>query len=153
MHKTPRSRSVWLAAIVATTLMASCGGGGSADVPVTFEPVTIPGLHAQTTYVLRTRSELDALLAATLLPFRVDPPPTLTVDFGRNMIVGISLGLGRICDAVEIKSVTRADTNYTVVYKQTQGSGTIACGLIVPLEAFALVPQTSGTVNFVRASD
>ena len=130
-------------------LVASCGGG-SGEVVVPFEPLTIPGLHAQGTYVVRSESELTTLLAATLLPFRVDPPPTLSVDFGRNMVVGVSLGLGRFCNVVEIKSVTRSGADYKITYKQTVGSTTTACGLIVPLEAFALVAQSAGNVSFTR---
>ena len=66
------------------------------------------------------------------------------------MLVGVSFGVGRICDSLNISSVLRSGPDYTVSYKVIAGSATIACGTLVPRSAFALVPQLTGNVIFVR---
>jgi|CXWL01.1.fsa_nt_gi hypothetical protein len=135
---------------IAIALLVSCGGDSGVDDHVPFEVVTVTGLLAKTTYAVRTQAELERMLASTLKPWQNDPPQTLTIDFRQSMLIGVSLGLGRTCDGVRIREIVKNGPAYIVTYTQLKGSTTTACGLIEPLMAFVVAPQTNGGVSFVR---
>ncbi|MCU0957934.1 MAG: hypothetical protein MUF55_11655 [Hydrogenophaga sp.] len=146
------SAALRVAALAMAVSMAVACGGSDAD-PVPFVDVTseVFGSYPLGNYSFRSQEELTAVwgpftqsgAGATELPI---------FDFGSNMVVGVSLGVGIRCYIPTITGVTRSGSTLTVSWQSTWPDGftTQACRHAWPLSHFVAVPQHQGRVVFVR---
>lgn len=138
---------------IAASLVVGCGGSDSDPVPFVDVTSEVFGTYPFGNYTFRSQAELAAAwgpftqsgASATELP---------SFDFGSQMIVGVSLGVGVRCYIPTITSVVQSGSTLTVSWKSTWPDGftTLACLHQWPLTDFVAVPQHQGRVVFVRVA-
>ena len=143
--------------IVLAAALQACGGGS--DQP--FAPFDIPTQRisaswriqdVQQTYVIRTAPEWRAAWE-THEPATIPRTAQPLVDFGNNMVVGLTLGAGpNGCHSVRISRVVEEADSIRVEYQRFPGptSLPVACTLaIVPLTDFVAIKRSDKPVAFV----
>lgn len=150
------SRRTLLSCLFLAAAVASCGGGDDLQ-PVAFENTghTFYRSFPAGQYVFRSQAELAAAWATA--PFDSYPhgpqtePPMPSYDFQRNMVVGVSRGVGRACFTPYVQEVLTAGPNMVVRHTMPTAS-TIACLYLAPEVNFVLVPRVEGQVTFETIS-
>lgn len=143
---------VFQSLIALVFLLPACGGGGTSEDFTNLDALSLTGTQAvpEGEYVIRTESEYDLLR-----PYLIDPVPIL--DFGSQMIVGISLGARGPCEWVEIRDAQYRENKITVHYKHVfQWTGSSCLGSPFSygtLGAFVIVPKSSKQVHFERLEE
>lgn len=149
---------LYLAAISMSLLAALAACGGS-DPPVELAFSRVTGLNFATWppgfYQARTAPAWDAIWAQRqTFEFPVSPIPV--VDFGRDMVIGVSEGTGPSgCHSLQITRVTESDAELVVDYLRSvphfDPAQPIACTLsVVPLVDFVATKQSDKPVRFAR---
>ena len=152
-----------LCMMLSLAALGACGDGGDVQsTPVPFQTLDIPAPPAFTegTYDLRTQPEWAAAWASSREQFfgQLGPPttrPPPTVDFQKDSVVGVSLGVGTRCYVPTIVDVSAKPMQLLVKYRSSGPSGpvSLSCAHPSPLVAFATVPKFDGTVVFVRVDN
>lgn len=146
----------WLVSVAAAVILEACGGGGSKDNSVVTQDVTMTFFRSfgVGTYVIRSQAELSSAWAAA--PFEIYPvglvqsePAMPAYDFGKNSVLGVSLGIGKWCFKPNITTVESAGDGVVVHYSVSTAS-TLACLKDGPLISFVLVPSFTGSATFIR---
>ncbi|MBG9390665.1 hypothetical protein [Caenimonas aquaedulcis] len=145
--------------LLAATAAAQASCGGSEPPEPVAVPFTVVGdifgnLYGEwpvREYVIRNQAELDSAWS-TFLSSRVPPAAEPAIDFSRFALVGVSLGWGTPCNAVQITGISRTGSNLAVAYSSVEpGQVQVDCPLVqVPRLQFALVAAPVGMVTFQR---
>ena len=143
--------------LLLVVVVGACGGPRpSPPVEVEAEDVSLTFFRSfeSGTYVFHSQAELDSAWAAA--PFKVYPvgivltePEKPTYDYTEQMVVGLSLGVGKWCFKPNISHVERIGTE-TVVHYQVPTRSTLACLRDGPQIAFAVIARADGDVRFVQ---
>lgn len=154
-----RSATAWVAlALAAGSALAitACGGGGDDGAPeLGFSRLTAANYSVwpQQSYVVRSAAQWQAAWDA-YEPGANPKPARPEVDFGTQMVVGLSLGWGPDgCHRVQMRRIVNALAEVRVEYVHTRGISppAIACTLaIVPLTDFVSVTRSDKPVRFVE---
>ena len=153
----PRPKRYLLAICMGFLAAVSACGGSDSPVEVAFARVA--GLNAASWppgfYQARTEPAWQTVWAQRQTSeFPVSPIPA--VDFGREMVVGVSEGMGSNgCHNLSITRVIEGDSELVVEYLRTipgfDPAHPIACTLaLVPLVDFIITRQSDKPVRFVR---
>lgn len=137
-------------------LLAACGGSDPPAEPVAYQLLFnefASRAFPEATHVVRNQAQLDALWASGQpwvglgVPAPQEAP---AIDFSRNTLVGVTLGLGYRCYIPEILSVTRRGDTLTVVWRTNRDRQitTSACRHEFTLNSFLTVPVWPGPVVF-----
>jgi hypothetical protein len=143
------------------TIMAALAACGGSDGPIELAFARVAGLASGLnlavwpagSYQARSAGAWQAIWALQQT-FGTPPSPVPLVDFGHDMVVGVSEGLGSSgCDSLSITHVTESDTEVEVDYVRSglHIDPTHACaGVVVPLVDFVIIEQSDKPVRFVR---
>ena len=143
------------AVIAAASLqLSSCGGSG------VFEPRELalelvgawwPPKDIAANYVIRSEPDWQSVWK-THEPQIYPPPERPRVDFGRHMIVGLTLGTGpNGCHGLRIRRVVEEATEVRVEYRRSVVPPLVGCSQsLIALTDFVIVTSTEKPVIFVR---
>jgi hypothetical protein len=144
------------------SFIAALAGCGGADGPVELAFARVAGLASGLlatwpagSYQARSAGAWQAIWVLQQT-FGTPPSPVPLVDFGHDMVVGVSEGLGSSgCDSLSITHVTESDTEVEVDYVRTglhfDPAHPVACAaVVVPLVDFVTIKQSDKPVRFVR---
>jgi hypothetical protein len=136
-------------------LLTACGGSDS-PAEVAFARVRVNfASWPSGFYQARNAQAWQAIWAQRQDP-RIPPSAVPVIDFGRDMVVGVSEGLGSSgCEGLQITHVTESDSEVLVDYVRSaprfDPANPIGCtGAIVPLVDFVTVKQSDKPVRFAR---
>ena len=154
-----------LLAIALFLLVAGCGGReddpshSEQEVPFTTLDGTSNRVFPVGTYIVRSQ---DSWVSAWTSGYYWFPPdsPTPTLDFGRVVLVGVSVGLGPGCDgrfaAIDrvLETFTAIQVEYRLQDVPVAPAPGISCHgtLNFPLNQFVTFPFTTKPVTFIRKS-
>jgi hypothetical protein len=146
------------------SFMAALGACGGSDGPVELAFARVAGLASGLnlaiwpagSYQARSAGAWQAIWALQQTVGTL-PSPVPFVDFGRDMVIGVSEGLGPSgCDSLSITHVTESDTEVEVDYVRTglhfDPAHPVGCAaVVVPLVDFVIIKQSDKPVRFVRS--
>lgn len=138
--------------------LSACGGSGTADVTTAVDVPFVrlqalwPAQSVEQTYVIRTEAEWAAAWSVHE-PLIVPPIPRPSVDFGRDMVLGLSRGSGpNGCHGLTIVRVVEEASQRVVHFRLSEPTAQQMCTqVIVALTDFVTVPRSDKPVVFRRA--